>query len=51
MLDHHALGAVMTGTGSAVFAVFDDPANAAAAHKALSRDYEECYLTRPVGRQ
>jgi len=47
LLEHGALGAVMTGTGSAVFGLFDDPAAAANAHKVLAEDYKECFLTRP----
>jgi 4-diphosphocytidyl-2-C-methyl-D-erythritol kinase len=50
LLDFHALGAVMTGTGSAVFGVFDDPLRARAAHAALSKVHKECFLTKPVGR-
>ena len=40
------LGAVMTGTGSAVFGVFDDRAAAAAAYERLSQSYRECFLVR-----
>lgn len=43
-----ALGAVMTGTGSAVFGIFDDPERAAAARKALREDYKDCFLASPV---
>ena len=46
LLDHGALGAVMTGTGSAVFGVFDDRAAAAAACDSLSQSYRECFLVR-----
>ena len=42
-----ALGAAMTGSGSAVFGLFDDPAAAAEAHQALAARYRECCLTRP----
>ena len=45
-LDGGALGAVMTGTGSAVFGVFDDRAAAAAAYERLSQSYRECFLVR-----
>lgn len=48
LLDHGALGAAMTGTGSAVFGLFDDPAAADAAHTELSALYHECYRTRPA---
>ena len=46
LLDAGALGAVMTGTGSAVFGVFEEKAAAAAAHERLSRSYRECFLVR-----
>jgi len=36
----------MTGTGSAVFGVFDDRAAAAAAYERLSQSYRECFLVR-----
>ena len=36
----------MTGTGSAVFGVFDDRAAAAAAYESLSQSYRECFLVR-----
>jgi 4-diphosphocytidyl-2-C-methyl-D-erythritol kinase len=45
LLELGALGAVMTGTGSAVFGVFGDNAAARAAYDAARRDYEGCYVT------
>lgn len=42
-----AVGAVMTGSGSAVFGIFTDGAAAKKAHKVLSCHYRECFLTRP----
>ena len=48
LLDGGALGAVMTGTGSAVFGIFEERAAAAAAHKRLSGAYRECFLVRAV---
>lgn len=48
LLSSGALGAVMTGTGSAVFGVFDDEDAARKAHGALSARYRECWLTRPA---
>lgn len=48
LLDRGALGAAMTGTGSAVFGLFDDEAAARSAHEYLSGHYRECYLTRPA---
>lgn len=50
LLEHGALGSVMTGTGSALFGVFTD---GAAAEKALSEVKKECpeaWLTQPVGK-
>lgn len=44
MIQSGALGACMTGTGSAVFGIFDDRTRAAAAVSALSRDYPETFL-------
>jgi 4-diphosphocytidyl-2-C-methyl-D-erythritol kinase len=44
-----AMGAAMTGTGSAVFGLFDQDKAAQAARNALSKQYRDCYLTRPVG--
>lgn len=49
-LDMGALGTVMSGTGSAVFAVFGDEERAAAARDALRGSYRECFLTRPRGK-
>ncbi len=48
LLDLGALGAAMTGTGSAVFGLFDDEAAAQTAYEHLSGSYRECYLTRPT---
>jgi len=42
-----ALGASMTGTGSAVFGVFPDGAAARRAFGALRRKYRECFLAGP----
>ena len=48
LLDGGALGAVMTGTGSAVFGIFGSHAAAAAAHESLSHSYRECFLVHAV---
>ena len=40
LLDHGALGAVMTGTGSAVFGVFDNDTKAESASTALRKEHE-----------
>ena len=48
LLDHGALGAIMTGTGSAVFGVFESEAQARAAVDALRGEYRFAYTARPV---
>lgn len=45
LLDHGALGAVMTGTGSAVFGLFPPDGSAAEARDCLSASYRDCFLT------
>ena len=50
LLDHGALGAVMTGTGSAVFGVFRPGAAPDAAVQELRREYGFCEKARCVGR-
>lgn len=47
MLESGALGALMTGTGSAVFALFDDAAAARECARLLGRNYRECFLAEP----
>ena len=47
LLDCGALGAVMTGTGSAVFGVFDDKAKAEYAHYLLSQRFTDVFLAEP----
>ena len=44
MLDNGALGATMTGSGPAVFGLFDNEDNARNAYKYLQTNYKECYL-------
>lgn len=46
MLDSGALGSIMTGTGSAVFGIFDDPDTAKTACDRLRHDYEHCFLAK-----
>ncbi len=43
-----AKGALMTGSGSAVFGVFTDRGKAYACERRLSQRYEECFLCKPV---
>ena len=50
LLDHGALGAAMTGTGSAVFGIFGDKEAAKAAKKDLNQDFRECFSTTPSDR-
>lgn len=50
MLDCGAMGAIMTGTGSAVFGVFPKEQAAEEARKLLVRDYRFCRTAKPVQR-
>ena len=50
LLDHRALGAMMTGTGSAVFGVFERQADAESACAALRDSYRFCRVAQPVQR-
>ena len=51
LLDCGALGALMTGTGSAVFGVFRDAAAAEAACASLKKEYRFCCTAEAVGAQ
>lgn len=51
LLDAGALGAVMSGTGSAVFGLFPDTEQAEAAAAALRGRWRECFAAQPVGAQ
>lgn len=48
LLDRGALGAVMSGTGSAVFGIFPGQAEADTAAAALRESYRECFASQPV---
>lgn len=48
LLDYGAAGAVMTGTGSAVFGIFTSEPAAQKAQNALLRDYRFCCVAEPV---
>ena len=50
LLDNGALGAVMTGSGPAVFGLFDNETEARNAYDHLKADYMECYLTETIDR-
>ena len=44
VLQNGACGCIMTGSGSAVFALFENEANAAACHTALAEEYPHSWL-------
>lgn len=46
LLDHGALGAVMTGTGSAVFGIFSDAQTAENAAEAMKKNYSCCFVSK-----
>ena len=50
LLDYGALGAVMTGTGSAVFGVFNDETAAETCAAHLRSEHKFCRMARPTGR-
>ena len=50
LLDYGALGAVMTGTGSAVFGVFGDETAAETCVAYLRSEHKFCHVARPVKR-
>ena len=50
MLDHGALGAIMTGTGSAVFGIYTEETPARSAAAELGREYKFACVAEPVGR-
>ncbi|MBQ9993577.1 MAG: 4-(cytidine 5'-diphospho)-2-C-methyl-D-erythritol kinase [Clostridia bacterium] len=50
MLAHGALGACMTGSGSAVFGIFRDRTKATLCCERLSKDYDDVFLTLPTTR-
>lgn len=50
LLSLGALGSVMSGTGSALFGIFEDLSDAQRAYNVLKGEVAECYLAKPVGR-
>ena len=50
MTEHGAFGACMSGSGSAVFGLFDSKEKAQACAAALRCGYNDVYLTHPVER-
>ena len=49
MHDNGALGAAMTGSGPAVFGLFDDENYAKNAFEQLKTNYQECYFSKTAG--
>lgn len=50
LLDHGALGSVMTGTGSAVFGIFDSADKARKAGSWLKKRYRDVFVAVPLGK-
>lgn len=48
MLNLGALGSMMTGSGTAVFGIFDSVQKAVSAKVSLSKEFSSVYLSRPV---
>jgi 4-diphosphocytidyl-2-C-methyl-D-erythritol kinase len=48
LLDAGALGAVMTGSGPAVFGLFDNKSNAQTAYEHLKTEYNDCFITETI---
>ena len=48
LLDNAALGAVMTGSGPAVFGLFESAEKAERTYERLKADYSECFLAETV---
>ena len=49
LLEFGALGALMTGTGSAVFGLFEHEDVAQRAFDAMKAEYKQCFLTETIG--
>ena len=49
LLENGALGATMSGSGSAVFGIFDDEDTAKNAHERIKGKYEGCFLCSSMG--
>ncbi|MGI5936902.1 MAG: 4-(cytidine 5'-diphospho)-2-C-methyl-D-erythritol kinase [Oscillospiraceae bacterium] len=50
LLNYDALGVTMSGTGSAVFGIFDSIEKAEEAYRELKNEYKDCFLTKPINR-
>ncbi|MBE6899322.1 MAG: 4-(cytidine 5'-diphospho)-2-C-methyl-D-erythritol kinase [Ruminococcaceae bacterium] len=49
MLKNGAMGSMMTGSGTAIFGIFDSAEKAVAAKDSLSEKYSSVFLSRPTG--
>ena len=50
LMELGAIGAAMSGTGSALFGIFSDLDCAIKARSAMQKKYRECYLAHPMGK-
>ena len=48
MIDHGALGAVMTGSGPTVFGIFDNSTHAQNTYNYLKLNYQDCFFAMPT---
>jgi len=48
LLEYGAIGSVMTGTGSAVFGLFEEENTARQARERLKSEYRDCFLTKAI---
>lgn len=48
LYDNGAVGAVMSGTGSAVFGLFETKIQAESAYEKLKRSYKECFIAETI---
>ncbi|MDR0491661.1 MAG: 4-(cytidine 5'-diphospho)-2-C-methyl-D-erythritol kinase [Oscillospiraceae bacterium] len=48
LLEHGALGAVMSGSGSAAFGIFDNGTDAKNAFECMRTGYDDCFLCEPT---
>jgi 4-diphosphocytidyl-2-C-methyl-D-erythritol kinase len=48
MMQHKALGASMSGSGSAVYAIFNNDKKAEACAAALKEQYRHVFITKPI---
>ncbi len=48
MINLGANGALMTGSGSAVFGIFENYVDAEKCHRSMSKTYKQCFLCEPI---